>query len=92
MLGKRDKDRVYTNLRPNHLSHSTDELRRCCSVVEGTFFVDEFAEGEPEGGFEALVRLRLAINRFAKGSSYLAQVVVDLFSHGEVVVVKFGLQ
>jgi hypothetical protein len=43
-----------TNLRPYHLSQRPDELRRGIHAQLDRFFVNDLADGEPEGGFEAL--------------------------------------
>jgi len=47
-----------TYLRPHHLRQRADELgRRVYAELKG-FFVDDLADGVPEGGFEALVGVR----------------------------------
>lgn len=54
-MGKGDEwDGRGTDLCPYHLCQGADELWCCCSVEAKGFLVDDLADGEPEGGFEAL--------------------------------------
>lgn len=39
---------------PDHIRQSTNKLRRGVAVALEGFLVDHLADGEPEGGFEAL--------------------------------------
>lgn len=43
-----------TELCPDHLGQGANELRCCRGAMALRFRVDELADGEPEGGFEAL--------------------------------------
>jgi hypothetical protein len=43
-----------TDLRPDKLSQTSDELRRGIDAEVDTFRVDDLANVEPEGGFETL--------------------------------------
>jgi hypothetical protein len=45
---------LRTNLCPDHLCQSTNELRCRIAVASQRFFIDNLAYGVPEGGFEAL--------------------------------------
>jgi hypothetical protein len=43
-----------TYLVPDHVGQGADELRGGVAVALEGFLVDNLADGEPEGGFEAL--------------------------------------
>lgn len=48
------KDQPSTNLGPDHLGQSTDELRCCVAVPAERFLVYNLPDCEPEGSLEAL--------------------------------------
>lgn len=45
---------LRTDLGVDELGQGADELRRRVEVLHHAFIVDEFADCEPQGGFEAL--------------------------------------
>lgn len=47
--------KVNTYLRPHEFCQGPDELRSGVYAQVQCFFVDGFADGEPEGGFETLL-------------------------------------
>jgi hypothetical protein len=49
------------NLVPDHVGQGADELRGGVAVALERLLVDHLADGEPEGGFEALGGLVLGI-------------------------------
>lgn len=46
---------MNTYLRPHEFCQGPDELRSGVYAQVQCFFVDGFADGEPEGGFETLL-------------------------------------
>lgn len=48
------QDSNHTYLRPDHLSQCADELRCGVDAQLDGLLVDDFANGEPESGFESL--------------------------------------
>jgi len=74
LLGWEEKKRegIHTNLRIDELSQRADELWCCVYVDLGVeaFFLDVFADGVPEGGFEALLESVLHL-RIIRCMSYL---------------------
>lgn len=54
MEGAKGSRALRTDLRPHELCQAADELGCRVDAEVDCFFVDDFADGEPEGGFEAL--------------------------------------
>ncbi len=51
---KRSKLAERTYLSPHHFCEGSNELRRCVDAKLESLFVDDFANGEPEGGLQTL--------------------------------------